>query len=388
MGNPLSARLIANEVLVADGRSSLLPLCHSDTDREGSFRCEGLPPGDYLVEVVLTESSQPHSSGCSSQVKVGPPTFSFYPGTTNADQASLVTLSPDETRDLRFDLQDTSAVSVRGDLEKPVQKGSVSVSAAYGEDALDVGLAVVNDQRNGTFCVPSVPRGEYWLSLSRTLSDGKSFTSRQELTVDAQPMPTVSVSVAEPVTVPITLQGADGAGTGNALRAQRLDGSEADVIVPIKAGKAEVLMRRGERYALSLLSERNQLIDSLSIDGKSVDPTNFTVPASGLVRVEGMINGFGFSVHGHVTATDGAEHVIVLEAESSGEIWTTPADAQGGFQFRNLAPGQYRLYAWRAPSTVAYRSPSVREQYRTRSTEVTLGAGLLLEDQVLEDTQP
>jgi hypothetical protein len=51
---------------------------------------------------------------------------------------------------------------------------------------------------------------------------------------------------------------------------------------------------------------------------------------------------------------------------------TTVSDQYGGFSFRGIAPGDYRVYAWEAIDGGAYLDPNFLKPYETFSTAVTV----------------
>jgi len=59
-------------------------------------------------------------------------------------------------------------------------------------------------------------------------------------------------------------------------------------------------------------------------------------------------------------------------------IRTVRADTNGKYEFRDLAPGDYRMYAWDDSDVAASRDPEFRRTYEDQSVTVTVTAGASL----------
>ena len=182
------------------------------TDDRGVYRIFGLAPGEYIVSVpalglaaqdmrvitpaelqwadkVVADAAGAVTAPASAPAPAGGPTVMYspvyFPGTTVAAEASVVTLGPGEERaGVDFGLQLVATSQIKGRVVDPdgrPQNGlSVSLKPAR-PDGLDLFASLLNSTgrtgTDGTFTIQGVKPGSYTLSVRATLRPGSETPS-------------------------------------------------------------------------------------------------------------------------------------------------------------------------------------------------------------------
>jgi hypothetical protein len=119
-----------------DGQRRLTLVNRAGTDDLGQFRIFGLMPGDYVVQA---------SAGAIPSLGAGPPgpessATTYYPGTSNADEAQTVTLAVGQETTLQFSLV----------APKPASRVSGTVVNSEGAPLAGMALSLVTSTGGGT----------------------------------------------------------------------------------------------------------------------------------------------------------------------------------------------------------------------------------------------
>jgi hypothetical protein len=130
------------------------------TDDIGHFRIGGLPPGDYYVEALAGAFVDPNAAGGFA--------ITYFPGTTEASAARLVTLAPgQDAKDVSFALTPAPMRLVAGTVVngegKPIGAADLTLLPA-GTNGLQLRTSVrTATGPDGQFAFRNVPPGSYTL---------------------------------------------------------------------------------------------------------------------------------------------------------------------------------------------------------------------------------
>jgi Carboxypeptidase regulatory-like domain len=144
------------------------------TDDLGQFRLFDLPPGEYIVSGSYVGMMGPMSPGEGPRQGYAP---TYYPGAVSLDGARAVTVkSAQDTPGVEFSLARVAMGRITGTLRDSngqivTTRASVSISPRDSEDAMSFnrGSGVNSD---GSFTIPQIPPGEYYLAASLTIGEG------------------------------------------------------------------------------------------------------------------------------------------------------------------------------------------------------------------------
>jgi hypothetical protein len=119
----------------------------------------------------------------------------------------------------------------------------------------------------------------------------------------------------------------------------------------------------------------SEYIESVEIDGERHAGSEVVVDNDGKTeRVVVNLAEDPATIRGHIDAPSNHESpvAVVLQSESSDQIWTKTSDLFGTFCFGGLAPGHYRLYAWPNLDNVEYRNPHFLSRFASEDKEVAV----------------
>ncbi len=211
----IMVRTISGEKRAVGGSDSQGPFSADDqgalglvtTDDRGVYRVFGLAPGDYLVSVPSSGMSSQEvrqmttaelqwadqtvaagaamASGTQAAPAGGPTVASspvYFPGTTVASEAAVITLGPNEERagvDFALQLVPTAQVKGRVTDASGRPQASVSVSLKPSKpDGLDLFSSLLSNTgrtgQDGTFTIQGVKPGNYTLSVRAMVRDANA----------------------------------------------------------------------------------------------------------------------------------------------------------------------------------------------------------------------
>ncbi|HTW64021.1 MAG TPA: carboxypeptidase-like regulatory domain-containing protein [Bryobacteraceae bacterium] len=108
-----------------------------------------------------------------------------------------------------------------------------------------------------------------------------------------------------------------------------------------------------------------------------ISPDDFEI--HGPAQIELILSKTAGKISGSVTDADGnpfpLSTVTLLPTDGKSRPMKTSADDKGSFQFANLRPGEYTLYAWEEVDNDLWQDPEFRKKHDGRSMEVTVDPG-------------
>jgi hypothetical protein len=118
-------------------------------------------------------------------------------------------------------------------------------------------------------------------------------------------------------------------------------------------------------------------VREMKLGGQGISTDDFEIASSGQLEI--VLSNTAGQIVGSVADADGkpfpSSSVTLVPLD--GRSWPAkqaPDDA-GNFQFTNLRPGKYNLFAWEEVDDDLWQDPEFRKQYESRVTEITVGPG-------------
>jgi protocatechuate 3,4-dioxygenase beta subunit len=340
------------------------------TNDLGEYRISGLFPGQYFVSVAPAPDflNLGHPETGSPDAKSKPDTnylTTYYPGTTDATQASAITLRAGDEMPVNFTIAPARTYRIRGMVAGiPAKQKPMVQLVAKGVNSLTMNAADVT--ADGQFELRGVAPGSYSIT-AYSGSEGELLTARQNVTVVAADVEGCKLVPARPFTLSghlrfegqqpgdmtqytVYLQSTDDlddggvtmafvSGGGPVARVDRLGNFQWTGVTP---GRYVAQVNGGEG--------KDGFLKSVALG--SVDATaGFKV--GGPASVDLVVSSKGGMLEGTVLENDqpvaNASVVAVPEAKYRkihGRFGIGSTDQNGHFVIHGLVPGSYTVFAW------------------------------------------
>ncbi|MBO0857558.1 MAG: carboxypeptidase regulatory-like domain-containing protein [Chloracidobacterium sp.] len=403
-GEPvIGIQVLAIRVRDADGRTARIQGGSSQrlTDDRGVYRIYGLQPGGYIV---VANSNSNYSGGSAYYGE----TPTYHPSSTRDAAAEVTVASGTEASgvDIRYRGEPGHAVSGRMTGVNPGESfAPCMVYLTHAATGASFDLMYANPSQGGAFAFYGVPDGEYDLTAERLESDRNDplGSEPRRVTIRGADVTGVELRLSPRATVegkvvldhlPQRCEEKSQPGLEEIiLRARRDDAVKAPLPAALSIPRDTAANEKGEFLLKSLYPARYRLQVSLPDDGwylKSITgPASATAgggaSASGadiarggiLLRAGERLGGVMMTIaegaanlRGRVTpGKEGARlsaklavHLVPAETASANDVLRyaeTVVEREGAFEFRNIAPGRYRLLARPMPDDDPSDSPSL-----------------------------
>jgi Carboxypeptidase regulatory-like domain len=374
------------------GKRRLLPADMAMTDDRGKYRLFDLPPGKYYISA----SGGPGRYGSSFSYQ---PTY--YPGVTDASQASPITLQAgNEFPDVDLTLQRVGTFHVRGRVINNLDTASgrtdvMLVTRREPFESFSFGNSVKD--RQGDFDIPGVLPGLYY-AVARFFANGKMFASRQPVTITDSDVNGIQLVLTPGATLGgvVTTEGSVDLSKARIFLRPRETGisfvtNTSTTIKPDGTFEIDSLPDGG--YSVRFFGvPANAYVKSAKLGGEDVLDSGFAItngeaPGSTL-RIVVSANG---GTIGGTVMLDGKPFnsaLVTLLPEDSAKLsddwWfkTTTTDQYGNFTLAGIRPGDYRLFAWEKIEQGEERDPDFYNQLKDQGQEVHVGPGAALNFQL------
>jgi hypothetical protein len=392
-GEPvIGIQALAIRVRDADGRPTRMVggSLQRLTDDRGVYRIYGLQPGGYIV---VANSNSNYSGGAAYYGE----TPTYHPSSTRDAAAEVTVASGTEASgiDIRYRGEPGHAVSGKMtgvDLAESVAPSTVYLTQAATGAGFD--LMYANPSQGGAFAFYGVPDGEYDLTAERLEGDrsdrlgseprrvtvrGADVTGVElrlspraaiEGKVVLDPLPQRCDEKRQPAPEEVILQ------------ARRDEAVKTPLPAHLSFPRDTTANEKGEFLLKSLDPARYRLLvglpgeswylKSITASASSADIARSGIPLKAGERLSGVtvtIAEGAASLRGRVTPKkEGAQlpaklavHLVPAETASTNDVLRyaeTVAERDGAFEFKNMAPGKYRLLARAAPDDEPSDRPS------------------------------
>ncbi len=116
-------------------------------------------------------------------------------------------------------------------------------------------------------------------------------------------------------------------------------------------------------------------VQEMKLAGQAISPDDFEIQSS--AELEIILGNTAAKITGAVTDADSkpvpGSIVILISADGKSRPAKQQADDSGNFQFANLRPGSYKLFAWEDVDDDLWPDPEFRAKYDSRAADVTVG---------------
>lgn len=350
---------------------------------KGEFRIFGLIPGTFYLRASVANRGRyvARDIGAGSE---GSPTPTFFPSTTDGAHAAPIEVSAGaQLRGFDIRLRREPHFSVRGKRPQVKQEGAQVMLQIVPKSGNGGGNWSVR-QDNETFEFIDVLPGSY-VVVGRVDEDGKTSIGRQAVevvnadvegvTLNLAPATEVTGVVRVEGTAPhafenmrVTLQPETLAMFGQSSAEVKPDGS---FVIPEVTPDVYEVNAVGSHPGVYMKSVR---FGEAEAPDDRIDLTQGSGPLTILLgtdvgEVEGSVKNLNGDpgVRVRVTLIAYGSHLSRIDLSRSGFT-----DEQGKFHLRNVAPGDYRIFAWEDVPLGAPQDPEFRKPFEKQAVTVKL----------------
>jgi len=398
-GDPVArVRVEALQYRYMRGRKQLLPAGLASTDDLGEYRIFGLRAGKYLLRATYRSSmglttavGRDSVNGNRSDSEEGYAPV-YYPGATESSGAAPLNLVPGaEMRGADIRLMKTRTVRIRGRVIAPTGRGrqeSMVVLMPREEGAVfqPGGRMMSSTDAQGRFEMHGITPGSY--VLAAVWGNEGRYSGHQQIDVGASDIDDIQVNLIPPADlsaqvkvegnaqvqldqVHVALTPATPGAMGGSYATADVDGNLTFKNVAPGSYQPTVSVPPG-LYVKSIRHGDTDAIES------GIDVSQ---GAGGLLQI--TLSAAGAQVDGSVTTdkgepSTGATVTLVPGGPrrmSSMFFKTANTDQSGRFSFKDVAPGEYKVYAWDQIDAGAAQDPDFVKPFDNNAKEVKLEEG-------------
>jgi protocatechuate 3,4-dioxygenase beta subunit len=355
----------------------------ASTDDRGEYRMFGVAPGKYYLTATyrimgVAMNAMDRSASPAPEEDYVP---TYYPGTTNAANAAQIEVAAGaEMGNINLKLSKSRTVRIRGHVSQSIAAGRQPINILLMPRANDTMAMLMMFNRSriadarGNFELAGVAPGQYYLRASMNTGD-KSYAGRVAVDVGTANLENIAVTI-EP---------------GPSLRGQvRLEGDAPQPLTDLRIrlmAREPGTMMFGPNMA-KVNEDGSFVLENITPDSYNVTfigmPDGYFVKRVQLGDTESAGPALDLSAGGSrpVTITlspnaaqitgsvqnagtqktaPGATVVIVPQEADRRDQSTffkqTASDQFGNFSFKNVVPGEYKVFAWEDLEPGAYFDP-------------------------------
>jgi hypothetical protein len=378
-GDPIqNLQITLVHAAVVNGQKGWQQAGSAQTKDDGEFRLFGLLPGAYY----LRTESWPFANlrvGANSQTARGGYPRNYYPGTTDLDSATAITVEP--AKEIRADF------SVKREIFYRVSGSVIGASAQMplniqilGLDGEGLNAEIQMNPRPGTFTA-FVPKGSYVIKAYAQGEKGPQGVASQSVNVHGDiaglsfaivPLATIPVNVRfeitqttnsgsypkdmQPVNVVLVSKGAGFSSQFLGATMQRQPEAQSYAVTNVEPGRYAVqLMPIGHWYVESArCGQVNLLAEDLNVQAGGPEHPIEIVVRDDFAAVSGTVLVDAQPAQGTV--------LLIPDANPQGAVMV-PTDPDGRFQRGDLPPGDYKAIAFDRVDGLEYANTETMRAY-------------------------
>jgi Carboxypeptidase regulatory-like domain len=357
-------------------------------NEKGEFRLFGLRPGTFYIRASARDRGRPmHTSSIVTGIPSGSLTATYFPSTTESVHASPVELSAGaQLRGFDIRLRREMHYSVRGKLPeglKPETNFMVRIVPRGGarEGGLGFGSSMRRDDE--TFEFMDVAPGSYVI-VGTVLNQETRSVVRQPVEVGSADVEGVILSFVAPISISgvVRVEGTPSRPMENLRVSLQSDipsmlGQSSAEVKP--DGSFVIPEAAPDVYQVNVGSHAGTYVKSIRFgdeeapDGR-VDLTKGSGPVTVLLATDvGTVDGSVKKSNGdpavriRITLIAYGNHLSRTDLSRSGFT-----DEQGKFHLRNVAPGEYKVFAWEDVPVGAPQDPEFRKPFEKQAATLKM----------------
>jgi len=383
----------------SQGKKQLVSYGSATTNDIGEYRIFGLPPGRYYISVSARRSYGPDRGSTAKQGPEEEYVATFYPGTTEAATAAALDIGPGALfSGANVALGKRSTVHVKGRVSDASSTGTerrrpmvfLVPRALSGASSM---MRPSSIDANGNFDIRGITAGSYTL-VALIQDRGKSLMTRMAVEVGNSNVENLSITinpalslsgavrldgeaVASVSTAQVSLRPRDPIGTipGSSNPTSKVNADGSFTLSNISADHYNVILSGlpDGFYVKSVsLGGQDALLAGLNLSSGAAGPIDIVLaPNAG--QAVGVVQ------NDQQQPAPGVTVVLIPQERERKEqaqyYKTATTDAAGTFTFKNLDPGQYKVYAWKEVESGAYMDPEFVGPVENRGATVTIREG-------------
>jgi protocatechuate 3,4-dioxygenase beta subunit len=379
------------------GRKQLGYAGGGNTDDLGDYRIFGVAPGKYFVSAMANNQASMYAQDRSAAALPDEdyvPTY--YPGTTDVSTAAQLEVTPGgQVRDVMMRLSKTHTVRVKGHVSYSVPgHPRVNVYLLPRTQGMGGPMPVRPSQIDpkGDFDIRGVAPGSY--SLTAVINDGtKSYQTRVPLEVGASNIERANLAIGPGIEVRGTVrvegneaQPADLSNLRLMLQPRELGGIMFGGVAPGKLDEGRGFKIQDVSPGLFNLMVMGLpagfYVKSVRSDQTDVLTTGLNTEAA-QAPLEVLLSGSAAQVSGSVqnaatnTPMAGATVVLVPQEkerkDQANYYKQINSDQNGAFTFKDVVPGEYKVYAWEDVEAGAYMDAEYMKPFESKGEPLSVG---------------
>lgn len=392
-GEPLvGASVNVYRLVGRTGETRMQQVTYKRTDDLGAYRVADLKPGKYYVYAQWDSGGRPLAVDHSVRT-TGPPEVpiaTFFPGTTDPTAARAVEVDIGSRLagiDIPIIRSRTYKLRVHVESAPGLRRG---LTLRYPIDGLPwvvINQSVFQTDANGDVEIPGVPPGSYKMQAWAGEPDKPGCGTSVPISVDRHDVEGIRVAVAVNGCAPavaeghVTVEGSDkpapGSGVVHFEQPEQMDvplRPDGSFTITLLPGVLDIDLSR-------ITAEKGLYVKSIRSGDQDVLHNGLTSAPSQHLDLQIVLASDGGRVEGAVSDADdkpaiGATVVLIptdpiLRArfDFTKDVAT---DQSGHFELKNVAPGEYRLFAWDDIEPRSWFDPDVLRNVEAKGEPVTV----------------
>jgi protocatechuate 3,4-dioxygenase beta subunit len=386
-GEPMPGVLVAAaKGMYVKGKRQFLPLGTGITNDLGEYRIANLAAGRYLVSATkmsLNAAATPKPAGDEPE-KVYITTY--YPNATEATGAAPVDVTAGgDVGGMDIRMAKAKSVRIKGRVLGAPGDQAVTVrliAKDAGVLSMITGRSATVKKADGTFEIVGVTPGTYTLRAGDQ-SGMKAMGAGIQVQVADQPMESVVMEIAPAgeLTGILTVSKNDKLPVKGAR--VMLESIEGLVMLPPNAtvgedGTFTLKDLPPDKYLVRVMNgPPNSFLESVKFGAQEMGDRGLDLGGAAPGKLEVKLNPGGAQVDGVIRGQDDSpiSGVTVALIPDSGRYLlyqSTFTDQNGGFSFKGVTPGEYKVLAWEDVEPNAFQDPEFVKPFMGKAESVSL----------------
>ena len=358
---------------------------NAETTESGAYRVPSLKPGTYIVQAMDRRPQVSNQFGKLAQAFYVP---MYYPNSVSRQQAVPIPVGTGADAEIDIHLVKIARapnVRVKGRVTGiPANSPLVVSVGASAADGNPFGGGSTQTMAPDYIFELNIPPGEY-LIRGNVYSGGLEMYGSAAVTVAGdldgvvlpmRPAPEISAHITIAEGGPVNLKDVQMklAATSSSMATGEF-ALHADAAG--RFGAFPNLVRRPGHFTVVRLESLpdGYFVRELKLGGQEISPNDFEIQSS--TQLEVVLSNKAGKIAGSVLDAAGkpvpGSTVTLIPSEGSGRPAKIAADDGGAFQFTNLRPGKYSMFAWEGVDDDLWQDPDFRKKFADRATEVSVG---------------